>query len=64
MINRWTDNGKKGARGVEINGVVSEIPFFPLDCDVVPLSHDVGECVCVVSVKTETQKREGSQGIK
>lgn len=39
-MNRWIDGGEKGVQGVEINGVI------PL-----PVSHDVGSYIHVVSVK-------------
>lgn len=43
-MNRWTDSGGKGVQGVEINGVIPEIPYLPL-------SHDVGNYIHVVNVK-------------
>lgn len=49
MSNQWTDSGEKRRRNCQNT-------IFPLDFHVVPLSHDVGKFVCVVSVKTETQK--------
>lgn len=48
MMNQWADiGGGKGAQGVDINGVVPGITYFPL-------SHDVGKSC----IKTEAQKRE------
>lgn len=41
MDRQW---GEKGVQGVEINGVIPEIPYLPL-------SHDVGNYIHVVSVK-------------
>ncbi len=51
MMNQRTDSREKGAQGVEINGTV------PV-CDVVPLSHDVGKCVRVVSVKDRSTEEK------
>lgn len=45
MDRQW---GGGGWQGVEI---MDEIPDFPWSADVAFLSHDVGECVCMVSVK-------------
>lgn len=51
MMNQWADIGGKGAQGVEIDGVIPGMTYFPL-------SHDVGKSC----VKTEAQKREKLQG--
>lgn len=62
---KWCISGHTVGRGWSRNGgVIPAIPYDPLACGVVPLSHYVGKCVRVLGVNTETPKRNGIRGVE